>query len=459
LVPVTGLIALLRGDRHRDVRPPRRASGKRRPGCAPPRLGASEARLAAEVEALGRLHALSARLVGAPAPAALLAEVLEGTMALQGAALGNIQLYDPATRTLSIAVQRGFAAPFLARFGTVDAADPTACGRALAGGQRVVIEDVEADPAYAPLRAVAAAAGYRAVQSTPLFGGDGRPVGMLSTHFPRPHRPSDRELRLTDLYMGLAVQLLERAQLATERERRAVAEAVAAERQALLARVVAAQEEERRRVAHEVHDGVTQLAHAAALRLDALAERLAAGGAPDAADLADLARARDLTRRAAADARRLIAGLRPEALDALGLAEAVRQEVAVLRAEGWRADVADGAPAPGRLPPEAEIALFRVAQEALTNVRKHTGPGVRVRVRLAAAGGLVRLTVQDWGRGFAPAPPGAAGEHVGLVGMRERLALLGGALTVRSAPGRGTTVRATLPLPPPAGGAGAGRSS
>jgi signal transduction histidine kinase len=127
-----------------------------------------------------------------------------------------------------------------------------------------------------------------------------------------------------------------------------VAEAVAAERQALLARVVAAQEEERRRVAHEVHDGVTQLAHAAALRLDALAERLAAGGAPDAADLADLARARDLTRRAAADARRLIAGLRPEALDALGLAEAVRQEVAVLRAEGWRADVADGAPAPRR---------------------------------------------------------------------------------------------------------------
>jgi signal transduction histidine kinase len=215
-------------------------------------------------------------------------------------------------------------------------------------------------------------------------------------------------------------------------------------------------------VAHEVHDGVTQLAHAAALRLDDLAERLAPGVPPTAADLADLARARDLARRAAADARRLIAGLRPEALDALGLAEAVRQEVAALRAEGWRADYAGGGPAPGRLPPAAEITLFRIAQEALTNVRKHAGPGARVRVRLAAARGGARLTVQDWGRGFDPAAAGAAaGERVGLVGMRERLALLGGALTVRSAPGRGTTVRAELPRPPAAGPAppaGGGRA-
>ena len=145
----------------------------------------------------------------------------------------------------------------------------------------------------------------------------------------------------------------------------------------------------------------------------------------------------DLARRAAADARRLIAGLRPEALDALGLTEAVRQEVAALYAEGWRADLAAGAPAPGRLAPAAEITLFRVAQEALTNVRKHAGPGVRVRVRLAAAAGRVRLTVQDWGRGFDPAAAGAA--------TGERVALLGGTLTVRSAPGRGTTVRADLP--------------
>jgi PAS domain S-box-containing protein len=260
---------------------------------------------------------------------------------------------------------------------------------------------------------------------------------------------------------GTAADVTERKQLEAERGRRAVAEAVAAERQALLQRIVVAQEEERRRVAHEVHDGVTQLAHAAALRLDDLAERLAPGVPAAAADLADLARARDLARRAAADARRLIAGLRPEALDALGLAEAVRQEVEALRAEGWRADLAAGAPAPGRLPPEAEITLFRVAQEALTNVRKHAGPGVRVRVRLAAPAGGARLTVQDWGRGFDPAPaaPAAAGARMGLVGMRERLALLGGALAVRSAPGRGTTVRAALPPPPPgAGRAGAARA-
>ena len=209
-------------------------------------------------------------------------------------------------------------------------------------------------------------------------------------------------------FTTISRDLTERRRAAAERERRVGAEAAAAERRALLQRVVAAQEEERRRVAHEVHDGVAQLAHAAALRLDDLAERLAPGVPPTAADLADLARARDLARRAAADARRMIAGLRPEALDALGLAEAVRQEVAALRAEGWRADYAGGGPAPLRLPPAAETTLFRIAQEALTNVRKHAGPGVRVRVRLAAARGGARLTVQDWGRGFDPAAAGAA---------------------------------------------------
>ena len=102
-----------------------------------------------------------------------------------------------------------------------------------------------------------------------------------------------------------------------------------------------------------------------------------------------------------------------------------------------------------RLAPDAEITLFRVAQEALANVRRHAGRA-RVRVRLRRLDGHLRLEVRDWGRGFEPGAvrPTAEGEHVGLAGMRERLHLLGGALDVRSGPEHGTTVRATLPLPP-----------
>lgn len=240
----------------------------------------------------------------------------------------------------------------------------------------------------------------------------------------------------------------ERRRAEVERERLRVAEAVAAERQALLRRVVEAQEEERRHIAHEIHDSVTQLAAAAALRLDDLAAHLAPVLAPE--DAADLGLARDLARRAAAEARRLIAGLRPETLDDFGLTGALQQEVERLRTEGWRATLEAGGLAGVRLVPEVEITLYRVAQEALTNVRKHTRPG-RVRVRLRLLDGAVCLDVRDWGSGFDPhvVQAGAVGEHVGLTGMRERLALLGGGLVIRSGPGRGTTISATLPLRAP----------
>ena len=103
-----------------------------------------------------------------------------------------------------------------------------------------------------------------------------------------------------------------------------------------------------------------------------------------------------------------------------------------------------------RLPEVVETALFRVAQEALTNARKHSG-AERVRVSLGRSGGALRLEVRDWGRGFAADADGAKGEgdpgeRVGLSSMRERVALLGGRLEVTSEPGAGTAVVAEVPL-------------
>ena len=160
---------------------------------------------AAEMAAMSRLHALSCRLTAISDLPSLLHEVLRSTIELQGADFGNIQLYDSETRSLHIAAQQGFGAEFLEHFRKVTVDEGSACARALKEGTRVVIEDVTLDPEFAPHRHIAAAAGFRAVRSTPLIErGSGQAVGMLSTHFGDPYRLGAHDLRSADLYALLA---------------------------------------------------------------------------------------------------------------------------------------------------------------------------------------------------------------------------------------------------------------
>jgi PAS domain S-box-containing protein len=173
-------------------------------------LRASEDRLAAELEGMTRLHAVSTRLLSADNISTALDDVLENAIRTSGADFGNIQLYNPQIGALEIVVQRGFHQDFLDYFRTVRADDGSACAQAMRSGDRIIIEDVELDPGFAPHRHVAAAAGYRAVQSTPLKSRGGSVLGMLSTHFCEPHRPSARDERLLDLYARHAADLIER---------------------------------------------------------------------------------------------------------------------------------------------------------------------------------------------------------------------------------------------------------
>ena len=170
---------------------------------------ANASELVAELTAMNRLHQLSTRLLRETELQPLLEEVLNATMALQDADFGNVQLYNPRTQELEIVAQRGFGQDFLDHFSAVNESS-AACGRALQSAERVIIEDVLTDPDFEPHRAIAASVGYRAVQSTPLFNRSGEPLGMISTHFRRPHRPLERELRLTDLYALQAAELIER---------------------------------------------------------------------------------------------------------------------------------------------------------------------------------------------------------------------------------------------------------
>ena len=212
----------------------------------------------------------------------------------------------------------------------------------------------------------------------------------------------------------------------------------------LVRRIVAIQEEERRKVAYEVHDGFTQTAAASYRRLQTFAEHHRPESEEDREDLED---AIALVGRTVEEARSVIANLRPTTLDDFGLSTAIRMQIEELQTEGFEASYEDTL-GEERLSSTLEVNLFRVAQEALSNVRKHAQTD-RVCVAIGCHKGVVRLKVRDWGRGFRPSGVrGSAGpgETVGLSSMRDRVALLNGSLQIRSEPGLGTSVVAEIPL-------------
>jgi two-component system CheB/CheR fusion protein len=163
-------------------------------------LRQTQAELETELDAIEQLQDLSLQLFSSLDLDLILSQALEATMNLLNADMGNIQLYDRQREILEIIAHQGFTSEFLDYFRTVRLDDGSACSRALQSGQLVIIEDVQTDPEFAPHRPIAATAGYRAVQSTPLMGTQGQILGILSTHFRQPHRPSERELRILDLY-------------------------------------------------------------------------------------------------------------------------------------------------------------------------------------------------------------------------------------------------------------------
>jgi PAS domain S-box-containing protein len=264
----------------------------------------------------------------------------------------------------------------------------------------------------------------------------GRLIGVLEAYGPEALMERQYEETLISL-ANQGASALENARLyaeLAERENRL---------QDLIRKLITAQEEERRKVSYEVHDGLAQTAAGAHQLLQAFARQ----HPPDSEKgRKDLTRALQLVQQTVGEARYVIADLRPTALDDFGLAAAVRLQVEKISSEGSQVDYEE-ALGDERLPPQVETALFRVAQEALTNVHKHA-PSARVRISLRRLNDSVRLQVRDWGPGFNPekiTDGGGPGERLGLSSMRERVALLGGHLEVRSKPGEGTEVVAEIP--------------
>ncbi len=172
----------------------------------------AEEELQAEMQSIARLHQLITRLLTNMELTSLLEEVLEATISIQSSDFGCLQIYDPGTRSLQIVAQRGLDSDFLKTFEHCHD-ETTICGYALLHRERVVVPDVLLDSTFLSDREAAASAGYRAVQSTPLISHKSEPLGVITTHFREPHRPSERELRFTDLFAHFAAELIERQRL------------------------------------------------------------------------------------------------------------------------------------------------------------------------------------------------------------------------------------------------------
>ncbi len=248
--------------------------------------------------------------------------------------------------------------------------------------------------------------------------------------------------------LDLMRQHLLAARAAAEATNRAL-ESRVAERTArlgdVLRKTVSAQEEERHRLARELHDETAQTLAALSIMLDRARDSLDDRSSPAAAHVRE---AKAVATRLLDETRRLILGLRPSVLDDLGLVSAVRWLCETTLGDRGLEVTIDDRLGAERLPSHVEVALFRIVQEAVTNVAHHADAR-HVEIKLIRDDETVTVIVADDGQGFeAELAAGTAGRHdsVGLSGMEERVALLDGSMQVRSAAGVGTTVEVKVPL-------------
>jgi signal transduction histidine kinase len=287
---------------------------------------------------------------------------------------------------------------------------------------------------------------FRAALGVPLMVGDECKGALVVQTLDPERRFTAREGELLATFGSQAGAAFEKArlyQLALDQVQKL--ELARAELERALATIVRIQEEERSRIAADVHDGVVQMMVGGLCELQAAMAYFPQE--PEQAE-AKQQRARDLVRDSITELRRVIYDLRPIVLDAAGLAPAMETLLQDLQPGcdvRLRLSVQG---TPRRFSPEVEIGAYRIVQEALNNVVRHSA-ATRAEVDVCFANKFLQISVQDDGQGF-PADEAAFpyGHGAGLIGMRGRARSLGGKLLVSSEPGRGTTVTAEIPVDP-----------
>ncbi len=300
----------------------------------------------------------------------------------------------------------------------------------------VIRDDKRADPRYKYIPELEGDR-FQSLVSVPLVTSTGRLTGVVNIHTEQRREFTQEDVEFLEHVASLVAAAIEHARL--------IKELGAKERalQGIIARTIQTQEEERRRVATEIHDGVTQHLISIWYRLNAC-ERLLERDPERAAK--ELESAKGLVVDALDEARTAIYQLRPSTLDDLGLVPAVEALASRTLGDGY--DVSIATDIQPDLPAHLETALYRVAQEAMNNIRKHAGL-CRVEVTLESnSPNELVMRVVDHGRGFDPSAYHAdrPDTSFGLLGMSERVDLIGGRFSMTSSPSHGTTIEVTLPI-------------
>lgn len=421
---------------------PRRDAAGRMIGVIESRRDVTDARVLEEVlvqrhEELSILHTVARTLTQSLDLGEMLGRSLDEILRLTGIDSGAIFLREETLGTLELYAHRGFSeetARSVSQFGMLDGS----CGGVLENREVVVV------PALSRYRGHRARSLQREQLNTlvhvPLIA-KGAPLGSMcvATCCEREFDAAARDL-LYAIGSQIAVAI-ENARLYAELQRK---ERLRGE---LLRKVISAQEEERKRIARDLHDDTSQALTALLYAVD------------EALDLRDpteirrtLQGMRTVSQRTLDGVHKLIFDLRPSILDHLGLVPALRWFAqSRLNPAHVRLLIEDSdLQGARRLPPETETALFRVIQEAITNIARHA-LARNVRIALVLVNGAATVTIEDDGIGFdmveVTLSPDS-GQGLGLLGMQERVALLGGQMHMDSAPGYGTRIHITVPTQP-----------
>lgn len=299
----------------------------------------------------------------------------------------------------------------------------------------VIAENKESDPRYVLIDGLCDS-GFTSMVSVPMETDPGGLVGELTVHTVERREFSAGDVELLAVIGRLIAGALHQARL----HRQLVGRERAHEN--FVEQVIEAQEIERRRLAGDIHDGISQRLITLSYRLDAAAQAVA----DDPAEASvQLGAARELVDLTLQEARAAIGGLRPPVLDDLGLAGGLASLARSIPQVRIEVDLTET-----RLAEHIELALYRIAQECLQNVVKHAD-ATTARLTFSVEHETAQLEITDNGVGFTILEHPLGTDETrgyGLLSMSERAELVGGRLTIRSKPGSGTTVSATIPLPP-----------